>query len=818
MYARGRNWAVLQVSLRCARVCSVDRGMEEVAVIIAKCGISAVGCPRNDAFVLVGTVDGFLYACAIKPGVSRIELEKQEVVCRFALRVTAIRASADIIHASSESGVVKVIGALPQISRRKSPQHLPDDPNTTAVSVASCSIDGMALEDTLSCITETNSEILNDDSEVEYKFKLIREIKHTTPIEDIELSSSLIYILDMRSRVKVLPSKTVYDHVSLIHCNRYFFCSDGSTLFVEVGLTLSSIYFAEERIRGIYTSGKGGWIFLLAGNSLEMLEINGKEARRKYTYPLPRDTRCIIVDSERALLYACTGSDVERLDLEYAWTDKEIKGLEIEERRIERVIRHEKEEQAVYSDVPDVAYLVDLPLPPSAPSDRGRLQFPAPGARSDEDVLDLFEEESEPNQIAVKKPKMENISTASYLNIESAVLDAPQTPGSAACIECLQNGIAGSVFALQKTGSLAFWSAGCKVVLSERLGHTLVEVTVREKEVINSFLKILKRVDLCAASPNMLVLGCGPEVLVYHSETGEFDETKIFLQKTSASESLLRIICGLGFFGVVTGHPDEPSAGMELTVFSSDASVVFHTSCSSLLGIAASGQYFCLVSRALGDRFRVTLYIYRGGKVLQVSSSSLALGGSRIYFCSLTDAGVTVLLGDTPRKYFCVAGNTVIEMSQDVDGVPVGTVPGYIVQMHRDADGGLVVFPELPTYTPMRKKAPFTGASIDIHSVLAAEVLDREAARTRSGKEPGPGKENADSGPSMEEKYRAIVQSLYLRRGSPDVVQAAVANTGVSSGKEKGVSDGSGNGHMQKKEKKQNPFSLNIFARSPGNK
>ncbi|KAI5180333.1 hypothetical protein NEOKW01_0637 [Nematocida sp. AWRm80] len=722
MLAQGKDIVVIGEAHKLS-VHSLKTGMGVSFTIKSKTDITAVGCLENNELIVVGCSDGTVYACRTDsvPG-SECILEKAQVVCRMSLRITSIKLFSDIGYIASENGTIKVI-SIEKVFRT---ENIPAEDT-----IINNSKEGWL--DTIETICEKSSQdfSLADSSvkpvdsiikEYKYIFKLLREIKHNMPIKSVEVFGKRIYALDMRKRVKVFPSKIVYENISRIHFKKYLFCIDDVTVFAEIGETFTSIYFSEAEIIEISSSILGGYFFLLTKqNTLEVIQIHSKGATLVYKQIVPSGTKGIVIDSDRSILYTVeANSKVNRLDLGYIWIDVPICSLEIEESRIEKVMIDEEpiEVEDEYFDVPAPKITKALPEPISNHKQDNYYVKDRTKDQLEEGLLNLFDDEDYNPVDTIDIPDAPETGTTrvttEYINTpDGYVLDKPvHLESTIKYQECVKNSICGPFTGTQGKSTLAFWAPECKVVLSSMPEYTLVEVTIRTTEIDQSSLREQKSIQMVSCSKRILLL-ITDTIQVFVTDTCTFTEDKKVLE-IIPRHSVHQAVCGTSFFALVTKRGLEN----ELSVYSEQIEEIFSLS-GQIKGISASGDYLSVFLRE-SDGICARLFKYTGKTMLSLSQAYSS--HYSIDFCSINSLGVSVF--ESYNQLYALGKDRIVCLSNKIEGVPIALALDNLVCAERDSSekDKLLLFPETFKYSLLSKESLFSDKPMLIHNILVDEL------------------------------------------------------------------------------------------------
>ncbi|OAG29395.1 hypothetical protein NEDG_00528 [Nematocida displodere] len=700
MLVQGRDLVVLGKSQK-VTVYSLARGVEKAAVFLSKTLVTAVGCCPMDRFVLVGTLDGVVRMCQVESeGLeSGGALEAAQEVCRMSLKVTSICVTDDIVYIGSENGVIAVVSIEKMPPRRGSIK----EPSAGAEQGDGW-MDKMESLDT-NTLTETVSLGETTIHSAQYLFKSMREIKHTTPVQSVEARGQSVYVLDMRGRVKVFPSKVVYDHVSLIYCKKYLFCIDGATLFAEVGETLASVYFSESPIREVRSSTLGGFFFVLGDGTVEIMQLGRKGGKQLQRVPVDKDADHILIDSERSVIYTVSNGKITRVNTSYVWIDKPMRDLEIEERKIEKMVKEEEQDgEDEYFDVPAPLGMKDHPLPTptkittfSAQSGTAIGGNGGNGGEGHSGLEELFDDLSDEPERGTSK---------AFKDYLAADQEVPAKP-SFRYPECAHSGISGSTFAKQGKNVFAFWSPECQVLLSDRTDHVQVDVTVRKDAVAISVLKDPEEITMACGSSQLLVLANDALLRVFFSASGLFSVSSQVLRR-GVSEKIERVACGTEFFCLVTSD----AAWQSVSVFSSNLDEVYSAVCK-VRGVSASGEYLA-VAQQVGGAISVRVFKWAKTRLVHLYTNPCPL--MSLDFFAVNSEGVVVL--ESCRKIFAVGKERMVPLSSESFGVPLGLALNNVVYAVYTSTGALGLFPEATKYSPLAKTSLLGNKEVEIYFQL----------------------------------------------------------------------------------------------------
>ncbi|KAI5188672.1 hypothetical protein NECID01_0285 [Nematocida sp. AWRm77] len=764
-------------------VYQLSKGMEMTSVLRAKNTPTALGCCPQDRFVLVGCANGSVWMHRAEDLLVHPEhaLESGQLVCRMSLCATSIYITGDIVYVSSEDGTIKVLAVEKAIGLGTKTRS-----GSEKESLLADTEEGWMkpMESAEEEYTETESYLPDSSAKsTELSFRTLREIKHTTPIVSIAVCGPNIYALDMRGRVKVFPSKVVYDHVSMVHFNKYLFCADGNTVFTEIGQTFTSVYFAKASIREIQSSRHGGYLFLLTEQAMEILCMESMGGVRRHACSLPKGTEHIAVDSERSILYGIVHGKPQRLEIDYVWIDRPMCDLQIKASKIEKVVRSKDAERGEdpFFDIPMPKHVRDMPIPPAqciytrdtahADSPNGMNMGAELGLgmgalletkhrdkteHRDSLLSNLFEEEgSEGDEEGVRESDEEGsggdegegaISKKKvWERVDTSQFEIAHTKRRSKYPECTQNTIVGSVFCMQESNILAYWSSECRVIASLRQRHGLsntdtgtgerleeldvhrdvnsdkecteVEITVRDAETTVSLLEVPGRIELCSGSKDLVCLYSAGVLRVFRAHN------KLFLPSSLLGEyhvqGIERVACGEGFFCIVQAKEIHS----ELAVYTAALSEVFSLS-GRVRGLAASRQFFGVAEEKNGG---ICLSLYTCTERRAVHILSLATALSSIDAFSVSTEGVMVV--ESCNCLYAVGPNRLVRLKGAPLGLPLGLAMNYVIYAMKDASGTLSLFPECTSSLSISKECLLKGGVkeevYDIHALLAEEIASK---------------------------------------------------------------------------------------------
>jgi len=778
MVEQGRDIAVVENG-KGVVVYRVSKGMEKIGAIRGKSNISAVGCSRDDRFVMVGTVEGSVWLCRTDGEEVEEELERHQEVVRASLGITSIFLTDDVAYIGSENGTIKVVTVERErrVRGREETFLMESGEGWMRSSIGAESAPGTES----SVGAESVHGIGSGEGEGRYVFKVIREIKHNTPIEKVVAHGQSVYILDMRGRVKVTPQNVVYDHIGTMYFNKYLFCAENNTVFAEVGKTLTSMYFAKSGIKEVKISRGGGYFFILTEKELEIVEVESRKGRKVHAHRLQKEIEAVVVDSDRSLVYGVSGGKVELLEIGYVWIDQPMCDLEIRDTKVKKVVRDEEKEEesergAQYFDVPMPKVVKDRVAPVHKAEERkssrregvcegcsgcascreryfedekdeeGEGEFRKmferayTGGADSEEAKSSWKGESSTHRYEEDAKVPDDESRGVIENLDKLYTGVMNCAGNGKdggvqkravkYPECAQNGVVGSIFCKDERNTLAFWAPECKVVLTEKSDHTEVEVTIREEAVRSSVIKE-EEVRLAAASSRILVLYGGGVLRVYVTDTGVHVEQKRVSR--TAVEGIERVACGARFICIVRKEEGE----VETLVYSEDLEEVF-SAVGKVVGISACEEYLAVIREEKGG-VRVFLYKYAGREVAEIGDTFCDL--ERVEWCGVSRTGVVVL--ESSGRIYGVGRNRVTRISGSPLGVPLGVANEHIVYALKDAGGRPMVFPEGKKTLRIEKKPVLGGgrAGTDVYLSLELEISRKALEKTgmKEDREKAPG-------------------------------------------------------------------------------
>ncbi|KAI5191304.1 hypothetical protein NEMIN01_1463 [Nematocida minor] len=698
---------------------TLSSGMSLVTCIKGKLQITAVSCSLNDSFVLIGTMNGQIYYYNTSDRKETAVLEECEEVTKMSLKITSIFIMDDIVYTTSENGIIRILSIeTVQSQGNQSVQN-----NSTAAE--SIEKEGWLeeMESLGGDTTETAS--MHNISRMAggvHTFKPLREIKHNTPINNVVVFGVNIYILDMRGRVIVFPSKVVYDNISCMHFRKYLFCVDGNTVFAEVGQVFTSIYFAESKIKEIASTKEGGYFFILTETSLEIMKINEMGGKRVFSQKLAKEISNIVVDSKRSLIYSIVNSKPSRIDLEYVWIDRKMESLRIEGSTIKEVRREEENDDQgdEYFDIPSVKAVKDQALPSIRYSNTKINAFMKTGVldddgsnekkreKEDSEIEDLFnsDEKEISDHSDDREPCAETIQKPSENKSRK---------------HCIVNGMCGPVLISNGTDKMLYWSSECTISLSDRIDYSQIEVTVRSTAVEVSILKEIKQVLLSAASQHLLLVYTENLLKVYKSSTGAFTEGAL-VKKIEPKAKIERMTCGTDFFCIVS----ECGLHSNVSIYSRDLLEIFSL-VGVVKGIASSGAYTGVITEE-GEGVSARLFKYEDASVRCVTSAYF--NRLSIDFCGISNNGIFVF--ENSGALYALGLGRIIALSGSIPGVPISVVANNIAYFKESEDGSISLFPETVFYAPIQRECVL-NQKLDIYADLEKEISSCERIRYETG-------------------------------------------------------------------------------------
>lgn len=704
MLAQGTDLVVYTKGSK-AYLYTLSTGMTQITAIKSKSEITAVSCATDDSFVLIGTVGGRVYYYTTETTRETASLEEMQEVTKMSLKITSIFILEHILYIASENGIVRII-SIETIY-----------PSTTSYIQHSATLsENVTKEGWLEGIeslgedtTETASVNISRTEGGVQIFKQLREIRHNTPINSLVVYGSSIYILDMRGRVVVQPSKVVYDNISSMHFRKYLFCVDGNTVFAEVGQVFASVYFAEEKIKEIGSTEEGGYFFIVTEKALEVVKIEGKGGRRIHTHKLSKEINNIIIDSKRSILYTIGNTKPSRIEIDYIWIDRRMEDLQIADTRVEKVHREEENENEAdeYFDIPAVKAVKDAALPALKYS---KIQeYIAPRAL-EEGYSGLSKLERE-----IEDPEIEELFESDRSGEDSTVLSGKM---QADRIECsrnhsILNKICGPAVITKKKDKMVFWSSECTIILVARDDHTQIEVTVRERTVEVSVLKEPGKVLMGAGSPQILLLCTESHIKIYRSSEGIFTE-RTLVRKIEPNRKIERIVCGLECFCLVS----ELGLCSEVSVYSAKMDrieEVFSTVCV-VKGVAAAGAYIGLIAEE-GEGVSVKLFKYEKRSVRCIASAYF--NRQLIDFCGVSEAGVFIF--ECAGGLYALGLDRIVSLSGSITGIPVSVVGSNIAYLKESESESMSVFAESMSYFPVERQC-IMNQTVNICETISKEI------------------------------------------------------------------------------------------------
>ncbi|KAH9386207.1 uncharacterized protein NEMAJ01_1103 [Nematocida major] len=734
MLAQGADF-VAHAKGKKVQVYALSSGMAAVCTIKGSSEISAISCDASDAFLLVGTASGALYYCNMSEKKEVLLLEDAEEIHKMSLKITSIYMLNGIVYVTSENGAVQILSI--EIAQEK--QHTSMQSSLT---VEAEEKEGWMEEIESICETESLSMNISKAVGSAHVFKPLREIKHNTPISSTVVCGVNIYILDMRGRVIVFPSKVVYDNISEIHFRKYLFCVDGNTVFAEVGQVFTSVYFAEGPIKGIFSTQEGGYFFVLTDKAVEVMKIEEKGGKRVHRHELTKDVSEIVVDSQRSLIYAMVGSKPARMDIGYVWIDKKMEDLKIEGSTIKEVRREESEteEGDEYFDIPAVKAVKDMALPSIKYSSASTKPSMYTGAFEDHADDGCEKADSEIEELFASEDGFAERKTAVEMQMEKA--SAPL----ASRRPCVKNKVCGPVEVCNGQEKLLYWSAECSINLTNKTDYRQLEVKVRAQSVEMSIIKEAGEVHLAAGSKSLLVVCVDSLIKVYHSKIGVFSENSL-VKTVSLSRKVERLLCGQEYFCVLA----EDRLAMSFSVYSAGIQEIYSTF-GTFRGVAACGEYIGMIVEQ-GEGVSVRVLKHSEGRVKSVSCGYF--GRQAIDFCSISAEGILVF--EAAGELYLLGADRIVTLSGSVPGVPISVVGGNIAYLLQGENGSVQIHPESVHYIELNRECSL-GLKTGVYQEVVKEIADACTAGPGPAGQSSGGTCPRDTGASEDENF------MYLNR------------------------------------------------------
>ncbi|KAI5171362.1 hypothetical protein NEFER03_0721 [Nematocida sp. LUAm3] len=680
----------------------VSTGMEKSFLIGAVEGayVSAVGCCPLDRFVLVGYSNGAVRV--VYPGAREVLHEEELFI--LSLRVTCFWVSEEMLYVSSENGTVRVYGI--ELEEEKEEKGKEEE-----------SVGGW-MDPIEAFKEETEDSVTFSFREKKiFSFKYIREIEHTTPVEQIAVGGRNIYLLDMRKRVKILNTSVVYDTLSIIMYNRYFFCSEDNTLFVEAGKTLISYYFCSEKIEKIRSTRLGKYLFLITKSGIELISIEKKKGKLIQKLEKEKNLLDIVIDSDRSIIYGVYPNKVSRLSISSIWIDKEPCELEVNESSMKRKYVEEEEEEDKYYDVPLPKSIRSAPYAirntTAHAIAHGKLNGKLNG--QDDEIIDLFEESEDapgdtPEETGTAKITITDENTE-IGSITGSITGIGNITGSG-------SEIFGSIFLTEGKTTLAFWSPTCKVLFSS-LGETnRIEVTLRGKsQRILEVNDSIKEIEMVSCSEDILLIYGEDTLHIYKIFDSSLGKVIEYLPK----RKIKRISCGKEYFSLIT---EQEVDALEIYSVSPRISEIF---CASEVfkGIFSSNEY--------------TVYITNNNKITLIKITN---GFPEVIFSLLSPIPITkcfvdafgVVLVSSNKSFYGVTRNRIFPVSCEVKGVPLGITMNYLAYIPTTHEGTISLFPENVAYAPITRDSAINTRATSHTTSLTEEHDDVHRAMVEEGK------------------------------------------------------------------------------------
>ncbi|KAI5184399.1 hypothetical protein NEHOM01_0144 [Nematocida homosporus] len=762
MLAQGRDIVVVG---RTDEVCvfSLAKGMERIMLVRGRMEVSSVGLSPKESYVLIGCANGSVRLGEIQPN-SEVILEDLVEVSKLGLRVTSIFMVDDVAYLGSENGVVRVV----RIERGSAVGSISGLANQTGESLPESGdawMRTMESEEETEEATKAGDSLWTDKSlqgSGRYEFSVIREIKHTTPIESICVHGQKIYILDMRGRIKIFPSRVVYDHVSLAFFKKYLLCAEENALFAEIGESLASIYFAGSGIRAMTSSALGEYLFLLTKAHVEIVRITSTGGQKMHTISVAKDIQHLVVDSERSIVYGVEWStlsksamNITRLDLQYVWIDRPMVDLKIRESIIETVIapeeEAEEEERQEYFDIPAPKSRKTSAQPRalwvSEESDRAKSKQIADSA-----LMELFESDDEgvsDGEMAQECKVVQETLAQSREEFEAV----PNTRLlSNLYSECTQNGVIGSIYAAAGQSVLLHWSPECKVVGSSDTEKWKIEVVNRLQAGKVTLLEEESSIDLASCSERILGLVTGGQLKVRLGSAGLFD-SKPQKVTCSSKHEIKRLLCGTHFLVLIY----DQNGTTETAFFADDLTEVY-SEVGPVVAACVSGSFVGLATRH-HNLFKLSLFRWQDGQIKRLWQFMPEL--TSLDWLGINNAGVMVV--ESQKTLYAVGHQRLVRLNGEPQGIPLGISGSYLVYAPRDSNGTPCLFPENVKYVNLIRESLFNHANPDIMTLLAKEVipsiamsLDIPSVQSSTPKENAPTTRSSTKSIALYEEFNRI--------------------------------------------------------------
>ncbi|KFG26840.1 uncharacterized protein NESG_00996 [Nematocida ausubeli] len=698
-------------------VYTLSEGMGLVTTIKAAAQISAVACALNDSFLLIGTATGQMYYYNTLERKELVDLESCCEVSKLSLKITSIFILNDIVYVTSENGTIRIFSI--EITKGLASTATEAAANITETETT-LEKDGWMeeIESIGDNTTQTLSMHISRAEGTYHNFKSVREIKHTTPITKIAVCGPNIYILDMRGRVIVFPSKVVYDSIADIHFRKYLFCIDGNTVFAEVGQVFTSVYFAKTAIKHMSSSMQGGFFFILTEKELEIMRIEEMGGKRVHAYKLPKEADEIVVDSKRSIVYSMCNGKPARMEIDYVWIDRSMEDLKIAGSTIKEVCREEEpiEDADGYFDIPNVKAVKDLALPSvkyaagnfNMDMRKGGFDFDSASDDSgnnnnehNSDIEDLFN--ADENSPFSSSPANEQ----AHLLLEKDEQSTTPQPKQ----HCIVNRICGPVCITNNQDKLIYWAPECTIRVFERTDYKQIEVTTRASSVEISILKELNDVLLACASASMLLLYTEAHLKIYRSTSGVFTESAL-IHKIEPGHKIERLVCGKDFFCIV----NENGLLSNVSVYTKDLQEIY-CFVAVVRGISASGDYLAAILEE-GEGVVVRVFKYTDGAIHTVSSAYF--NRQAIEFCGVSSTGVFVF--QVASLLYALGRDRIIALSCTVPGIPIAIVGENVAYLLENENKTVSVHPEIVQYVRIERKCQLSQ-KMDIFAAIEKEML-----------------------------------------------------------------------------------------------
>lgn len=735
MIAQGKE-LVVQNRGRKVEVYSLSSGMEKVIQVKSEREISAVGCCSRDRFFLIGCTDGTAWLFTAAIGQDKT-LENGTELCKMSLRISSFCVVDDTVYVSSENGVVYVVLVEPRAYKEREEREEREERDNSSI-IQESSLKGKedsTVEDGWmkpieAAETTVETESAWSDLSMQgqkYACRTVREIKHTTPLLDVKVSGKKVYVLDMRGRVKIFPSRVVYDHVSIILFKKYLLGADGNTLFAEVGDAFTSIYFAENEIKEIQSSSLGGYLFLLTDRKIEIVDMSGGKKKKVYSYAVEKEVEHLVVDSERAIVYGVCGDKIMRMNIEYVWLDKPMDDLIVRPSVIEkvRIKNKEAEEEREPFEAPAPFTARDMSLPQditnlSEVKEREKLQPNQPNQLNSTEKAEIIELFTREENIDTKNS--ENINTMTNKINRSAT--EISIHNNSIHKELVKNGIVGPIFANEGKSTLLFRSPEVKAIACKNEEKTEIEISVAGSSINVSMIREKEEVVHLACSSKLLVLCNEEKIKIVESSNGVFQQLEKAQKYRVEIDTVKRVVCGHSFFCTIIQRGKEK----EVCVFSSKSEEVY-ASAGDFIGVCASGKYLGLVYLTSFGGKRISLMRYREENAIIELVTSAEYNGGQLQSCNVNSEGVMVV--EIDNGIYILGDKRLIYVMGAPKGIPIGLAGNHLLSIAQTGTGKPCLFPETLSHACI-ERISILGQKVNIYKQIQKEItkeVGRETTR-----------------------------------------------------------------------------------------